>query len=138
MAQDHSHRALVLAFCAVVICFFGATVYSEGRMKRLDDYASMIANVSTVRIEALASIRSDAHDLALQLSDSVRRADHGQPVDPKGVSASLAKLDDHLRAFQALRTEGTPTGLRLQVEQTVATLIHASRKALSEIERGNS
>src|SRR5229473_2023185 len=100
MTQDNSLRTLVLAFCAVVACFAGSTAYTQSRLKRLDEAAFMIANVATARIEGLASLRAEMHELLQLLTDHLDRATRGQPLDWPRLRASRGKLEAELQRYR--------------------------------------
>src|SRR5258707_15405987 len=100
MTRDNSLRALVLAFCAVVACFAGSTAYTQWRVKQLDEAAFTIANVPTARIEGLADLRGEMHELLQLLTDHPVRAGRGQPLDRQGLTASRDKLEASLDRYR--------------------------------------
>jgi signal transduction histidine kinase len=136
MTHDNSHRALLLAFCAVVICFVGSTVYTQTRVTQLDNAASTIANVTTMRIDALASLRAETHDLVQQLTESVNRANQGKPPESKPVRASKEKLEAEFEKYRKLAAD--PSSLDLEIEPKVATLRDAAQRALDALDLGDS
>src|SRR5215471_5314412 len=137
MTHDNSHRALLLAFCAVVICFVGSTVYTQTRVTQLDNAASTIANVATVRIEALASLRVETHDLVQQLADCIHRANQGKPLDCGPVRTTKAKLEAQLQNYRSLPADPSHPDLREQIEERVAVLSNAAERTLEEVDRGD-
>jgi len=137
MTHDNSHRALLLAFCAVVICFVGSTVYTQSRVTQLDDAAWTIANVAAVRIQALASLRAETHDLVQQLADCIHRANQGKPLDCGPIRTTKAKLEAQLQNYRSLPADPSHPDLREQIEERVAVLSNAAERTLEEVDRGD-
>jgi len=136
MTHDNSHRALLLAFCAVVICFVGSTVYTQTRVTQLDDAAWTIANVAAVRIQALASLRAETHDLVQQLTDCVNRA-QGELLDCGRVRATKEKIEGELQSYRSLPADPSHRDLREQIEEKIAALLNAVKRTLKEVDRGD-
>ena len=136
MTHDNSHRALLLAFCAVVICFVGSTVYTQTRVTQLDDAAWTIANVAAVRIQALASLRAETHDLVQQLTDCVNRA-QGELLDCGRVRATKEKIEGELQSYRSLPADPSHRDLREQIEEKIAALLNAVERTLKEVDRGD-
>ena len=136
MTRDNSLRALVLAFCAVVACFIGSTAYTQWRVKQLDEAAFTIANVDTARIESLASMRGETHDLLQLLNDHLDRAAQGQSLDREGISAARDKLDVGLQQYHALEDPSGPDRLE-EYEQKIAVLNAAVERVLGELDRSD-
>ena len=137
MARDRSHRALILAFCAVVICFLASTAYTQWRVRQLDNAASTIANVAAPRIETLASLRAETHDLAQQLTDYVGRASEGLPVNRERVRESQAKLQRALERYNALPHDASRFDHRGEIEHKLASLNSATESILTAVDQGD-
>jgi len=137
VARDHSPRALILAFCAVVICFVASTVYTQWRVKQLDNAASTIANVTAPRIEALASLRGETHDLVQQLTDYLARASEGQPVKRERVQETQAKLERELEQYRVLLHDASRPDHRGAIEQKLASLNSAAERVLTAVDQGD-
>ncbi|HYR56954.1 MAG TPA: ATP-binding protein [Myxococcaceae bacterium] len=137
MTRDNSLRALVLAFCAVVACFVGSTAYTQWRMKRLDEAAFTIANVDTARIESLASLRGETHDLLQLLTDHLDRAAQGQSLDREGISAARDKLEVGLQSYRALPEDPSGPDRREEYEQRITVLNAAVERVLGELDRSD-
>lgn len=137
MARDRSHRALILAFCAVVICFLASTAYTQWRVRQLDDAASTIANVAAPRIETLASLRAETHDLAQQLTDYVARASEGLPVNREHVREPQAKLQRALERYSALLHDASRSDHQGEIEHKLASLNSAAERVLTAVDQGD-
>ena len=136
MTHDNSQRALLLAFCAVVICFVGSTVYTQSRVTQLDNAASTIANVATVRIEALASLRAETHDFVQQLNDCIDRAG-GELLGCERLRATKEKIEGELQSYRSLPSDPSHLDLREQIEDKIAALLNAVGRTLKEVDRGD-
>ena len=137
MTHDNSHRALLFAFCAVVICFVGSTVYTQIRVTQLDNAASTIANVATARIEVLASLRAETHDLVQRLTDCVTRTNQDKPSDCGPARTTKAKLEAQFQNYRSLPADPSHLDLREQIEERVAALRNAAERTLEEVDRGD-
>jgi signal transduction histidine kinase len=137
MTQDNSLRALVLAFCAVVACFVGSTLYTQWRVKRLDEAAYTIANVSTARIEGLASLRGQMHELLQLLTDHLVRAGRGQPLDRERLGASRDRLEAELQRYRTLPPDPSGRDRGDEMERQVAALNADVGRVLGEVDGGD-
>lgn len=136
MAHRRSDRALVLAFCAVVISFVASTIYTEHRTTELDWAASQIATVASPGIEQLATIRAEVHDLMQLLTEHVDRASRGAPLDRAQVVESRRRVDEEVRHYLALPSDAEGEQLWKEVRRSLARLDSAVDRVLQLVDVG--
>src|SRR5262249_28223141 len=138
VARRDFQRWLILAFCAVVICFVASTAYTQWRVKQLDNAASTIANIDAPRIETLASLRAETHDFAQRLTDYIARASEGRPVDRERVRQPQAKLKRELERYRALPLDAPRADHRAEIEHKLAGLHSAAERILDTVDQGDA
>src|SRR5262245_32763367 len=91
-----SEAWLLVAFAAMILCFWGATVYSLGRSAAIDTMAGNIADHAAPRVQHLAASRAMLRREQLLLDDYIDALVEGTPA------RSLAEFD---RLRRELRQE---------------------------------
>jgi len=121
----------------VVICFLASTAYTQWRVRQLDNAATMIANVTAPRIETLASLRAETHDLAQQLTDYVARASDGQPVDRERAREPQARLKRELERYRTLVLGAPLSEHQGEIEHKLAFLNSVAERVLTAVDEGD-